>query len=83
MSEPIEIEVAAWVRLQRARVGMTRDDLAGLAGYSVSVVERIEEGSGGTRLSAVGSVVEALGGRLEVRDAATSTDADTSIDGAR
>jgi len=82
LSEPVEIEVAAWVRVQRTRYGLTREDLAGLSGYSLSVIERIEDGSGGTRLAAVGAVVEALGGRLEVKHEAASADADTSNDGA-
>lgn len=68
MSEPIEIQVAAWVRVRRTQLGLTREHVSEASGYSLSVIERIESGEGGSRLAAVGAVVEALGGRLEVTE---------------
>ena len=73
LTDPAEIRLAVWVRHARKSKGWTREDLSGISGYSVGVIDRIEGGYGTSCLAAVASVVESLGGQLRVADAGEDT----------
>jgi transcriptional regulator with XRE-family HTH domain len=66
--EPVEIQVARWVRGTREKIGLTLDDVSTLSGVSCGVVSAIESGVGTTRIANVAAVIQSLGGTLEVLD---------------
>lgn len=71
--KPAEVRIGQWVRDARCARGWSREVLAELSGYSVATIARLEAGSGTCALAACGSIVDALGGRMEVRYAANET----------
>jgi transcriptional regulator with XRE-family HTH domain len=61
--------IAKWVRAERQRLGLRREDIEDLCGVSVSTVHRIERAHESVAIGSVRAVVEALGGTLEVQHA--------------
>ena len=62
-----ELEPAYQVARLRIMRGLTQEQLAELVGTKQSSIARLESGTTQPRLSFLRRVVEALGGRLEVR----------------
>jgi len=62
-----ELEPAYQVARLRIMRGLTQEQLAELVGTKQSSIARLESGNTQPRLSFLQRVVEALGGRLEVR----------------
>lgn len=58
--------ISARVRERRRALGLSQQDLAGLAGVSERFVRFVEQGKPSVRLDALGAVLDALGLELDV-----------------
>jgi HTH-type transcriptional regulator/antitoxin HipB len=73
MTEPFTDLVAAEVRVRRAALGLTQQDLADMAGVSERFVRFVEQGKPSVQLDSLTALLETLG--LELRLATRSSEA--------
>lgn len=59
--DEVLVEIGKLIRVERARVGITQDDLAYLCKIDRKTVNRIEAGRNATRITTLVSIAKALG----------------------